>query len=63
MRQREVVPTQPGLYFVGLTFLYALSSSMVHGVGCDADYIAKLITARQADNQPGRTYSANRETH
>ena len=29
-------PSEPGLYFVGLPFLYAASSSMIHGVGRDA---------------------------
>ena len=46
MHERGVVATEPGLYFVGLTFLYALSSSMVHGVGRDAERIAKAIASR-----------------
>jgi len=41
-----VVEKQPGLYFVGLTFLYAMSSSMIHGVGRDAARIVKAIKAR-----------------
>jgi putative flavoprotein involved in K+ transport len=44
--RRGVVPTEPGLYFVGLTFLYAMSSSMVHGVSRDARYIANTIATR-----------------
>jgi putative flavoprotein involved in K+ transport len=36
----------PGLYFVGLGFLYAMSSSMIHGVGRDADRIVKALEAR-----------------
>jgi putative flavoprotein involved in K+ transport len=35
----------PGLYFVGLHFLYAMSSAMVHGVGRDAEYVAGLLAA------------------
>ena len=35
-----VVDAQPGLYFVGLPFLHAMSSSMIHGVGRDAARIA-----------------------
>ena len=27
---------EPGLYFVGLHFLYSMSSEMIHGVGRDA---------------------------
>ncbi len=37
------VPSEPGLYFVGLHFLYALSSEMVHGVGRDARRIADRL--------------------
>ena len=43
---RGVVPTEPGLYFVGLTFLYAMSSSMIHGVGRDARYVADTVASR-----------------
>lgn len=31
--ERGIVPDEPGLYFVGLFFLYALSSSLLTGVG------------------------------
>ena len=37
----------PGLYFVGLHFLYGFSSAMVHGVGRDAARIA-AASAREA---------------
>jgi len=43
---RGVVPAQPGLYFVGLHFLYAFSSTMIHGVGRDAARIANAVAAR-----------------
>jgi putative flavoprotein involved in K+ transport len=43
---RGVVTGEPGLYFVGLHFLYALSSTMIHGVGRDADRIAGTIGER-----------------
>ncbi len=46
MHERGVVATEPGLYFVGLMFLYAASSAMIHGVGRDADYIVKSIASR-----------------
>jgi putative flavoprotein involved in K+ transport len=46
LQDRGVVPNEPGLYFVGLHFLYALSSTMIHGVGRDAGYIAKVIASR-----------------
>jgi len=35
----------PGLYFVGLHFLYGFSSAMVHGVGRDAKRIAAVVGA------------------
>jgi putative flavoprotein involved in K+ transport len=41
-----VVPSMPGLYFVGLHFLYAMSSTMIHGVGRDAGRVARAIAAR-----------------
>jgi putative flavoprotein involved in K+ transport len=53
LHERGVVPGQPGLYFVGLTFEYAASSSMVQGVGRDARRIARAIAARAAE-QPSR---------
>ncbi len=46
MHERGVVAREPGLYFVGLHFLYAMSSGMVQGVGRDAAYIARDIAAR-----------------
>jgi len=35
---------EPGLYFVGLHFLYAMSSTMIHGVGRDAARIATIVS-------------------
>jgi len=51
-----VVAEAPGLYFVGLHFLYSLSSEMVHGVGRDAARIATCAKARleAASAVPGR---------
>ncbi|HET9948450.1 MAG TPA: NAD(P)-binding domain-containing protein [Longimicrobiales bacterium] len=46
VQQRGVVPSHPDLYFVGLHYLYAMSSTMIHGVGRDAAYVAKHIRAR-----------------
>jgi putative flavoprotein involved in K+ transport len=42
---RGIVATQPGLYFVGLTFLYAMSSGFLPGVGRDAEHIVQAILA------------------
>ncbi len=41
-----VVTAEPGLFFVGLPFLYAFSSEMIHGVGRDAARIAAAIADR-----------------
>ena len=45
---RGVVSSEEGLYFVGLPFLYAMSSAMVHGVGRDAEHVVKAIGGRRA---------------
>ena len=57
---RGVVESQPGLYFVGLKFLYSKSSEQIHGVGRDAARIADLIVARHekranASRSPARS--------
>jgi putative flavoprotein involved in K+ transport len=46
--ERGVVADVPGLYFVGLHFLYAASSSQIHGVARDAAYIVRAIGLRQS---------------
>src|SRR6266571_3631621 len=52
VHQRGIVPSEPGLYFIGLHFLYSMSSAMIHGVGRDAEHIAKHIAARAYRAQP-----------
>jgi putative flavoprotein involved in K+ transport len=42
-----IVHSHPGLYFVGLNFLYSMSSSMIHGVGRDAERITRALCERQ----------------
>jgi putative flavoprotein involved in K+ transport len=44
---RGICAAEPGLSFVGLHFLYAMSSSMIHGVGRDAEYLAAHIARRR----------------
>lgn len=36
----------PGLYFLGLRFLHRLNSSLIGGVGADAEYVANAVAAR-----------------
>lgn len=43
---RGIVAEEPGLYFVGLHFLYAMSSGFLPGVGRDAEYVVEHIASR-----------------
>ena len=47
LHRRGIVESEPGLYFIGLKFLYSVSSEQIQGVGRDADYIAGRIAARR----------------
>ena len=58
-----VVSKAPGLYFVGLHFLYSVSSTMVHGVGRDAARIANAVAARHATLEASSNRCRYDETH
>jgi putative flavoprotein involved in K+ transport len=45
---RGVVPSQPGLYFVGVPFQHRISSSLIDGVGADAEYVVEKIAGRRS---------------
>jgi len=45
---RGVVESEPGLYFLGLVFLYSFSSDVLPGRGRDAEYIAKNIADKRS---------------
>ena len=45
--QKRGVTDYPGLFFVGLPWLYKYKSGHLLGIGEDADYIASMIAARQ----------------
>jgi putative flavoprotein involved in K+ transport len=47
-----IVDAEPGLYFIGLRFLYSKSSEQIHGVGRDAARIADAIASRQKEHRP-----------
>jgi putative flavoprotein involved in K+ transport len=49
---RGLCTAEPGLSFVGLHFLYAMASSMIHGVGRDAEYLAERIAQRRNEAKP-----------
>src|SRR5688572_8430664 len=43
--------SEPGFYFIGLFFLSSLASSLVGGVGRDAEHIARLIASHTAQRK------------
>jgi putative flavoprotein involved in K+ transport len=45
LETRGVVPSVPGLYFVGLAFQYAFASMLVGGVGRDAQHVVKHLVS------------------
>jgi putative flavoprotein involved in K+ transport len=52
--ERGLLPQEPGLSFVGLHFLYSMSSTMIHGVGRDAERIAEAAATRVKAREGGR---------
>ncbi len=46
--QSGIASDEPGLYFVGLHFLHAFSSTMIHGIARNAKRIADTIQSRTA---------------
>ena len=52
VHDRGVVGSEPGLYFVGLFFMHALTSSLVGGVGRDAEHIAAHIASSRRNGRP-----------
>lgn len=46
MHERGVVTHAPGIYFIGLHYLYSMTSATVIGVGRDAERISKAIELR-----------------
>jgi putative flavoprotein involved in K+ transport len=48
IHQRGVVTSEPGVYFVGLPFQFAISSDVLPGVGRDAAFVVKQLDRRSA---------------
>ena len=46
IHERGIVNKVPGMYFVGLHFLYSMTSATVTGVGRDAERVAKAVKLR-----------------
>ena len=59
--RRGVVEEMPGLYFVGLKFLYSVSSEQIHGVGRDAARIADAIAARRGRDRHDRPQTSRQD--
>jgi putative flavoprotein involved in K+ transport len=56
LHHRGVVGAAPGLYFLGLWFLYGFTSSLLGGVGRDAAHIAEQIAARRGEEPERRLH-------
>lgn len=56
--ERGIVRQPQGLYFVGLPFLYSLSSTMIHGVARDAERVARAIGRRMGKSAALRRRSS-----
>jgi putative flavoprotein involved in K+ transport len=52
VHDRGIVGSEPGLYFVGLFFLYALTSSLVGGAGRDAEHIVRHLASSRQNGRP-----------
>jgi putative flavoprotein involved in K+ transport len=50
--ERGVVPSEPGLYFIGLPFQFGHNSALIDGVGRDAEYIVGHIAAAPPKAKP-----------
>ncbi len=46
VHDRGVSDSEPGLYFIGMYFQYALASVLIGGVGRDAEHVARHIASR-----------------
>lgn len=49
MEHRGVVDSLPGVYFLGIPFLYSFTSMLVVGAGRDAAYVVERIARRRTD--------------
>ncbi|HXY31990.1 MAG TPA: hypothetical protein VEI06_14880, partial [Gemmatimonadaceae bacterium] len=49
--ERGIVPEVPGLYFVGLHFLYSMTSATITGVSRDAERIVRAIVEQRRSSR------------
>jgi putative flavoprotein involved in K+ transport len=59
-QKRGVVPSSPGLYFVGLPFLHSFASMLIIGAGRDGERVAKHILSHRS--QSGQDERRERRT-
>jgi putative flavoprotein involved in K+ transport len=57
IHENGIVTAVPGMYFVGLHFLYSMTSATLTGVGRDAERVVKALASRR---QPFASTSAHR---
>lgn len=50
--ERGVVPSEPGLYFMGLPFQFGHNSALIDGVGRDAEYVVSRIAGTRPKAKP-----------
>jgi putative flavoprotein involved in K+ transport len=60
LHDRGVVPSSPGLYFVGLVFQYAATSDVLPGVGRDAGHVAEHLARAARAAKPAASPSMER---
>jgi putative flavoprotein involved in K+ transport len=46
IHRRGIVEREPGIFFTGLHFLFAMTSTMIHGAARDGEYVAKAVAER-----------------
>lgn len=54
VHDRGVVDSQPGLYFVGLKFLYSVLSDTLLAIGRDSGYVVDHLSARDRSGRVGQ---------
>ncbi|HEV8489139.1 MAG TPA: hypothetical protein VGQ58_05075 [Candidatus Limnocylindrales bacterium] len=59
--RRGVVDDSPGLYFLGIPFLYSFTSMLVLGAGRDAVYVVERVTRRRGMGDHVRAATAGSE--
>jgi len=58
MHERGVVTSEPGLYFMGLPFQFAVASDVIPGVSRDARWIVKQLVRRSPASVPAAAVAA-----